>query len=67
MKINYWDNILLRDIHTFINMKTLSGFGGKFKNLAISNFFVGIFLGICGLFLSYFHRIKFKDTLGENK
>lgn len=31
MKIEYWDNIKLRDVHTFISMKTLSNLGGKFK------------------------------------
>ena len=67
MHIEYWDNILLREVYTFVSMKSLSRLGGKFQNLAISNFFVAVFLTICGLFLTYFHRIKFKDTLNENK
>ena len=65
MTVEYWDNILLRDVYTFVSMKELSSFGGKFENLAIANIFVAIFLIICGLFLAYFHRIKFKDSANE--
>lgn len=63
MKVNFWVNEKLKDIHTFVVFRNLSTFGGKFNSLAVANLMVSFTLVIIILYLQYIHWIKFKDGL----
>ena len=63
LEIKFWDNLLLREVETAVVMKTVSVFGGNFKELAIANLILSFMLIMIGIFLSYIHKIKFTDGM----
>lgn len=66
INLNFWDNDLTKNIETYISIQNLSALGGNYKIFGYSSLLLSFIILLIGLFLTYIHKIKFRQDFYTN-